>query len=100
MIRFSNMAAAGLLPSFFSEDDPRPAREQIAEAYDFGGGWQPLEGWTLDLSRHQAIGRYPEDPPFREVSRAQLRDETLILFQYAFLAIVQPDGSFEIARVD
>lgn len=38
----------GFIPSFFDEDDPRPLREQIGEAYGFAGG--SLGAQTVDRS--------------------------------------------------
>jgi hypothetical protein len=37
----------GWVPTFLSEDDPRPARVQIHENYSHGGGWAPLPKWEL-----------------------------------------------------
>ena len=36
----------------------------------------------------------------REIARAVVGEELLILFPYSFVAILQPDGSQEVARVD
>lgn len=103
MIVFRPAEPAGLLPSFFTEDDPRQASHQLDEAYAHGGGFQPHNGpWSLHLAEHvgHAFLRYPGDPPFKEVSRATLHHETLILCEAAFLAIVQPSGEFVVCRVD
>ena len=88
----------GFLPTIFDADDPRPAREQVADRYRHGGGWQPITGLTMrpDGSRLH----YPGDPPFRALAYAQLRGERIIMFQSAFVAIVQPDGSYEVSRMD
>jgi len=96
MIEFSDMNVAGFLPDFFSEDDPRPAAEQLDENYQHGGGWRPMKGW--DLVGGKVV--YPGDPPLEPVSEAALRGEKLTLFQYDFLLIQQGDGSFEVGRVD
>lgn len=87
----------GFLPSFLSEDDPAPAREQIDKNYAHGGGWRPMKEWTM--ATNDTI-KYPGDPRLRPLARAKLRDETILFYDCAILAIVQPDGSFEIARVD
>jgi hypothetical protein len=102
MIAFTDMEAAGLLPDFFGEADPRPAREQLHENYAHGGGWHPMKGWRLEHVGHLGLARayYPGDPPMRELSRAVFRKELLILFQGSWLAIIQPDGSFEMGRCD
>lgn len=101
MIRFTRMEYAGLLPTFLSERDPRPAKEQLHTAYAHGGGWRPFRGFRFhQLHPGSAQLLYPGDPPMREISRAKLRNETIILFQADWVAIVQSDGSFEVARMD
>lgn len=88
--------ALGNIPYFFSEADPRPAREQINEAYVFGG-WQPFKGFKMV----EDFGlKFPNDPVMKPVAVAKLRDETINFYQWAWVSIVQPDGSFEVARID
>jgi hypothetical protein len=36
----------------------------------------------------------------KPVAAAQLRDEKVSLYPHAWVAIVQPDGSFEVSRLD
>lgn len=101
MLRFTNMEIAGIIPQFLSEDDPRPAVDQIHAAYGHGGGWNDFEGFTL--SGGAKIGyylSYPGDPPMHELSRATLHDEILVLFQHSWFAVIQADGSFRVARID
>lgn len=86
---------AGFIPDFVSEHDPRPAAVQIAENYI--GGWRPLKGCTL---RPDNAFSFPGDPLYRPIAIAQCRHETLVLYPGSFLAIIQPDRSFEISRVD
>jgi len=85
----------GIIPTFFSEEDPRPASEQIASEYI--GGWSPFSGFKMlpngDLS-------YPGDPPTVLLAETRLRDEVIRFYDSAWLAIIQPDGSFEVARLD
>ncbi len=106
MIEFTNMEVAGLIPDFLDEADPRSAVEQIHENYNHGGGWRDFKGYELSGGTNAgAIGilcsiNYPGDPPVYEVSRAKLRDETLILFQHQWLAVIQVDGSYRISRLD
>lgn len=90
----------GFLPHFFSQADLRPAKEQLNENYAHGGGWHPYgEGkWKLDLVTHKL--HYPGDPPMKVLAEAKLRDELILFYNYAIVAIVQPDGSFEVARID
>lgn len=87
----------GMIPSFFSESDPRPAREQIAERYAHGGGWSPLEGWK---SFPDGSIQYPGDPPKLVLWETKLRSETIRVYFNAWVGIFQEDGSFEVARID
>jgi len=102
MIRFTLLHprmthdALGIVPEFFSEHDPAPAREQIEKNYQHGGGWNPFPGFTMT-----DVGlRYPGDPIMQVLAEANLRDETIRFYDHSWLAIIQPDGSYEIARVD
>lgn len=87
----------GFIPLFFSEDDPRPAKEQLDENYAHGGGWRPMEKW-----KHIGVHRiqYPGDEPLEPVAEAHLRDETICLYEGAWVAIFHKDGSFEVSRCD
>jgi hypothetical protein len=44
--------------------------------------------------------KYPGDPQNKLLFEAKLRDETIRVYEHAWVAIAQPDGSFEIARMD
>jgi hypothetical protein len=88
----------GILPGFFSEDDPRSAAKQLDTAYAHGGGWRPMFKWSLNLNDLSIT--YPGDEPIHPYAKAQLRDEKLYLYPYSWLCIIQPDGSYEISRVD
>ena len=62
----------------------------------------PFEGFTLHNANRtgEAYLQYPQDPPMVELARAQLNDELLILFQSSWLAIVQPDETYVVTRMD
>lgn len=88
----------GYLPQMLNEDDPRPAREQFHTAYAHGGGWNSFKGFTFNPEKRTI--KYPGDPPHRPVGHTQLRDETIIVYEHAWVLILQPDGTYEIARMD
>lgn len=90
--------ALGLIPSFLSEDDPRPAAEQFNERYV--SGWKPMPGFTLETDGKLIRLRYPGDPPFRPIAVTMLRDEIVWLFEHEIVLIMKPDKSFEAARMD
>jgi hypothetical protein len=87
----------GQLPAWLDDEDPAPAREQLDRNYKHGGGWQPFMGFTLQPNDTIA---YPFDPSLRPLWRARLRDETILLYPHDWVAIVQPDRTFEICRMD
>lgn len=89
----------GIIPSFLDNDDPRPAREQFDERYGFAGGWQPFLGFTLDLKDFTLA--YPGDPVLEAQGMCYLHDdEQVLVYDHAWVAVIQRDGSYEIARMD
>jgi hypothetical protein len=87
----------GFIPLMLNELNPMPAREQLNAGYVHGGGWSPLEGWTL---REDNSIKYPGDPALKPLVVGKLRDETICVYELAWVAIIQPDRSFEVARMD
>lgn len=87
----------GYIPQFLSECDPRPAREQFDSAYQHGGGWTPFQGFTM---LHNGDLGYPGDPPVELLAETQLRNETIRFYNHSWVCIIQPDGSYEICRMD
>ena len=87
----------GNIVSFVDADDPRSAREQLDAGYKFAGGWFPFKGFRLhaDNSLH-----YPLDHPLMPLAQARLRDELIVFYDHAWVAIIQPDRSFEVCRMD
>jgi hypothetical protein len=90
----------GLTPQFLSVNDERDAVTQLDSNYRHGGGWQDFNGFTLDDDPIAPRLNYPSDPPTEAVAYWELRDERIILFDHAWVAVVQPDGSFRVARMD
>jgi len=89
----------GLILGMLDNNDPRPAREQLDEGYQ-PSGWHPQEGFKLNADT--GVMSYPGDPPFKPLSAIPLHDgkEMVVLYPYSYVAILQLDGSFEIARMD
>lgn len=93
-----NLDHLGLIPGFFLDSDPRPAREQAAERYAHGGGWKPMRGFEFNPETNCL--EYPDDEPTRPLAEWMLRDERIVVFEHAWVAIIQPDGTFEVSRMD
>ena len=92
-----HMDQLGLIPFFLDERDPRPVKEQIEANYQHGGGWRPIKGFKFGK-----LGEllYPEDPPYQPIAISRLRDELVVFYTCQLLMVLQPDGSFEVARID
>jgi hypothetical protein len=88
----------GYIPDFLSEDDPEPAAKQIDKNYTHGGGWESFKHHRMNPKTY-AI-KYPGDPALRPLASAWLRNELILYYQGSWVAIVQPDGAWDIARVD
>lgn len=101
--------AVGFIPSFLSNDDPRPAAEQFRANYI--DGWQPtsvgfklapgvkIKGINTEWFEVPAL-TYPGDPKLPPLAYARLRDELIIVYPSAWVMVLQPDGSHEIVRMD
>jgi hypothetical protein len=98
--------ALGFVPQFLHTDDDRPAAEQIDDNYAHGGGWRPNPDRAMfwRISKHDAALVYDDGDGPAEVqplvATAQLRDEEIHIYDGAWMAIIQPDGSFQVSRVD
>ena len=93
----------GLIPTFLSEDDTRPAREQFDENYAHGGGWQPFTGFKLNVE--DMVLTYPNDPPIKPLAGVTLHigrsAEHIYVYPHAWVLIMKDsDMSWEVCRMD
>ena len=93
----ADMETLGFIPHWLNEADARPAAEQLNENYSHGGGWRPFDGFEL---LPDGSIQYPGDPPYRPLAEILFRRERIVFFAHSWIMIVQPDGSFEICRMD
>jgi hypothetical protein len=82
---------------WLDEEDPRPAAEQLDENYQHGGGWSPFKGFKL--LKNGDI-QYPGDEPLAPICAAGFRRELLLFYPFAWVMIMQKNGTFEICRMD
>jgi hypothetical protein len=91
----------GFVPDFFSDDCPLSAKEQVNLNYQHGGGWRSFSGFTMTPE-----GIYfPGDPVMPPIASTILhagtdKQEVIVLYMASWLAVIQLDGSYDIARVD
>ena len=87
----------GFIPSFLNLSNPEPAAKQIDANYGHGGGWTPFKGFKLVEDDNL---KYPGDPTTRVLYKTSLREERIFFYQHQWLRIAQPDGSWEVSRLD
>lgn len=88
----------GTIPEMLDECDPAGAVEQLDAAYrDIGGGWRDTKGFKLDPVAGTL--KFPGDPARQLIADAMLREERVMFFDGAWIAVVQQDGSFRAARI-
>lgn len=85
----------GYIPGFLNENDPRSASEQFEEKYQ--GGWNPFLGFTKD---DKECLHYPGDHIQVPLSIILFRAERLLLYPAQWVVIIQPDNTWEVARMD
>lgn len=107
MVKFENLTKypdhtirdlLGFIPTFLSEDDPRPAVEQLNSNYKHGGGWNRFHGFSFTPKTLTLC--YPGDPSMKAVARGKVRNETILIFEHAWVVILQADGTWEASRMD
>ena len=87
----------GLLAYWLDDEDPRPAKDQFNGHYAHGGGWRPFKGFKLSESNWLI---YPEDPPLQPLAQCQFRNELIVFYEHAWVAIIHKDRYFEACRMD
>ena len=86
----------GFLPEIFLPEDRRKATDQANERYV--SGWEPQDGWVVNIRTGEA--QYPGDPAVMPVAATIQNAETILLYPSSYVCIIQPDGSYEMARMD
>lgn len=86
----------GIIPTFIDPADRRTAKAQIAENYV--GGWSPFKGFRFDPNENSLT--YPEDEPMFPIDARMFRDELLMIYDSAWVVILEKDGKWEVSRLD
>lgn len=89
------ITALGLIPGFVLADDPRPAHEQINERS--ARGWNPQLPGKWQMNQDDWL-LFPGDPPLEPLAFAWLREEKIVVYPYAWVAIITGEA-FSVARL-
>jgi len=98
----------GLIPYMLDSADPTPAKDQFDRNYQHGGGWRNQKGFTLLEGNVLQYGSeydpddHETDPPLKPIAEIVMpgRKERIFVYDYSYVAIIQPDQSFEVCRMD
>jgi hypothetical protein len=96
----STDALLGFVPLFLSVTDPRPAAKQFDERYAHGGGWHPFSGFFRLSNEEDNWDLGWSDERYHALAYTRLLDEVIVYYDLSWVAIFQPDGSFEVIRMD
>lgn len=87
----------GFIPFFLNEANPASAREQLDHNYSHGGGWNPFPGFELLPNQNL---QYPGDPETRLLAATKFHSEEIRFYEHSWVMIIQPDGKWEVSRMD
>lgn len=87
----------GLIPYFLNENAGGSAVEQLNRNYAHGGGFDPFPGFTLGANNSLT---YPGDPPMQPLAKIDFGAEQVFVYDYGWVAVVQPNRSFQVSRMD
>jgi hypothetical protein len=93
----ANWDHVGTIPDMLSEHNSESATVQLHAGYGHGGGWNPFIGFKLNPD--DSI-KYPGEPALKPIAEMKLRNERILVYEYAWVAVIQSDRSFEICRMD
>ena len=86
----------GYIPSFLCyRTEDQTVKEALTKAYGFGELHEMTGGTIKDM-----VYRYPEDPELYPLAEMTSRDTTVLQYQYGIVAILEPDGSVFVTRMD
>ena len=91
------LADLARIPEMLDLTNPALARDQFNANYQHGGGWRPRDMFTL--GDDDSLG-YPGDEPLHPLAEITSRDERVLIYELNFVAVIQPDRSFEVCRMD
>ena len=88
----------GMIPNMFDVNDPRDVQDQIRDNYI--GGWNPMFGITIEPSDKMFALKYPDDPDLYPIGFTVVRNQTVLVYPFAWVAIVTEGKDTEVARLD
>jgi hypothetical protein len=99
-VEWTNAHLTGDLQYMLDDEDPAPAVEQFNQRS--AAGWRSRRSrWTNDGAGEAITSRtFSRNERLTPIARARLRDETILLYPMSWVLIEQPNGEWDIARMD
>jgi hypothetical protein len=90
----------GFIPLWLKDNDPTPLALQLDRCYSHGGGWKPFDVVTLNRTSYAL--EYPGDPPLYPIAMIEVEghQEKVLMYESAWVAILWPNFTFEVCRMD
>lgn len=88
---------SGFIPYMLSEHSDKTTVEQLDAGYAHGGGWHEFNGFAMRVNGNMS---YKGDPDTILYAEGKYRDDIIRVYEHAWVAVVHPDGSFNVARMD
>lgn len=89
----------GDVPLWLSYSDTQVKARDIFHRH-YVAGWHPGMTGTSFIMKEDGTLLYPGDPAMRPLVRIKHGDEEVFQYEHSWVAIRQPDGSFEVDRMD
>lgn len=94
------MQGEGFLFALAHSSSDATIPEQINQHYAHGGGWNPLEGWSM-IDAPNGVVCYPGDPVLKPDAKAQHGNETVFFYRSgAWLGVYTEANGLKLSRVD
>ncbi len=71
--------------------------EHLNTCYAHGGGWRAFKGFELQEDNSL---QYPDDPAYPPQATFTVGADTVCMYQHSWVAIIKPDRSYEVCRMD
>lgn len=95
----ATMAHWGEIPYWLSDDNLKPAKQQLHEGYRFGG-WQSMKRDSIKMLSGDRYS-YPGDPVQSPISEIQMNSgERVLLYDNAIVVVFDKNGDWDMCRMD
>lgn len=100
IVMIGDIGALGYIPTMLSPLDERDMVSQLDAGYQHGGGWKDFEGFEASMKGAVWVIQYPNDPPYIERARVSMNGETLVMFDHAWVMVIDREGRKRFCRMD